>query len=288
MSNPAPEPPGHTATLAAVGRAIHLSSAHPRLVEDHLALDLAGEAGAVLMAQLRRQLPADSLEGLGLAFAIRVRFVEDAVERSVQAGVSQYVILGAGLDSFAYRRADLVLQLRVFETDLPGRQAWKRNRLAELGVDLPPHLVFVPVDFEAGRLRLSEELAGAGFNPSAPTMISWLAVTQYLRHEAITDTLTSLAGLPAGTQLVLTYVVPPDGLTEMEKAGLAWTMKQAADRGEPFLSLFYPQEVEDLLREQGFTDIEHFGPEELRRLYLDDRPNAPISGIERLAVGSRR
>jgi methyltransferase (TIGR00027 family) len=287
MSSPAPEPPGHTATLAAVGRAIHLSSTHPRLVEDHLALDLAGEAGAALMSQLRGQLPASSLEGLGLAFAIRVRFVEDAVERSLQAGVSQYVILGAGLDSFAYRRADLMPHLRVFEVDLPELQAWKRNRLAELGVDVPPHLVFVPVDFESGRLSLSKELVEAGFNPSAPAIISWVAVTQYLRQEAITDTLTSLAASTAGTQLALTYVVPPGGLTEMEKGGLAWTMKQAADRGEPFLSLFYPQEVEDLLRERGFTRVEHFGPEELRRLYLKDRPDAPISGIERLAIASR-
>ena len=287
MSSPAPEPPGHTATLAAVGRAIHLSSTHPRLVEDHLALDLAGEAGSALMGQLRGQLPADSLEGLGLAFAIRVRFVEDAVERSLQAGVSQYVILGAGLDSFAYRRADLMPRLRVFEVDLPERQAWKRNRLAELGVEVPPHLVFVPVDFKAGRLSLSNELVGAGFNPSAPAVISWVAVTQYLRQEAIIDTLMSFAPSPTGTQLILTYVVPPDGLTEMEKAGLAWTMKQAADRGEPFLSLFYPQEVEDLLRKRGFSGVERFGPEELRRLYLKDRPNAPISGIERLAVGSR-
>jgi len=287
MSSPAPEPAGHTATLAAVGRAIHLSSTHPRLVEDHLALDLAGEAGAALMGQLKRQLPADSLEGLGLAFAIRVRFVEDAVERALQAGVSQYVILGAGLDSFAYRRADLMPHLRVFEVDLPEPQAWKRKRLTELGVDLPPRLIFIPVDLEAEHLNLRKELVRAGFNPSAPAMISWVAVTQYLRQEAITDTLSSLAALPAGTQLLLTYVVPPDGLTEMEKAGLAWTMKQAADRGEPFLSLFYPQEAEDLLMEEGFTRVEHFGPEELRQLYLKDRPNAPISGIERLAIGSR-
>ncbi|PZR99656.1 MAG: SAM-dependent methyltransferase [Candidatus Nephthysia bennettiae] len=287
MSSPAPEPAGHTATLAAVGRAIHLSSTHPRLVEDHLALDLAGEAGAALMGQLKRQLPADSLEGLGLAFAIRVRFVEDAVERALQAGGSQYVILGAGLDSFAYRRADLMPHLRVFEVDLPEPQAWKRKRLTELGVDLPPRLIFIPVDLEAEHLNLRKELVRAGFNPSAPAMISWVAVTQYLRQEAITDTLSSLAALPAGTQLLLTYVVPPDGLTEMEKAGLAWTMKQAADRGEPFLSLFYPQEAEDLLMEEGFTRVEHFGPEELRQLYLKDRPNAPISGIERLAIGSR-
>jgi methyltransferase (TIGR00027 family) len=287
MSSPAPVPPGHTATLAAVGRAIHRSSTHPRLVEDHLALNLAGEAGAALMGQLRGRLPADSLEGLGLAFAIRVRFVEDAVARAVERGVSQYVILGAGLDSFAYRRTDLMPRLNVFEVDLPGPQAWKRNRLAELGIDLPPRLAFVPLDFEAGRPGLGKELVRAGFNPSAPAMVSWVAVTQYLHREAITDTLASIAAWPAGTQLVLTYVVRPDELTEMEKAGLAWTTAQAADRGEPFLSLFHPQEMEDLLREGGFTSVEHFGPDELRRLYLRDRPNAPITGIERLAVGSR-
>jgi methyltransferase (TIGR00027 family) len=204
-----------------VGRAIHFSSPHPRLVEDHLALDLAGEPGADLMGQLRGQLPADSLEGLGLAFAIRVRFVEDAVERALQGGASQHVILGAGLDSFAYRRADLMRRLRVFEVDLPELQAWKRNRLAELGVDVPPHLVFVPVDFEAGRLSLRKELVGAGFNPSAPAMISWVAVTQYLRQEAITDTLTSLAGAPAGTQLVLTTWSRPTGSPSWRRP--AWT-----------------------------------------------------------------
>jgi O-methyltransferase involved in polyketide biosynthesis len=97
---------------------------------------------------------------------------------------------------------------------------------------VPPHLAFVPVDFETG--RLSKELVAAGFNPSAPAVISWVAVTQYLRPQAITDTLTSLAALPAATQLVLTYVVPPDGLPEMGRAGLAWTMKRAADRGSRF------------------------------------------------------
>ena len=120
--------PGHTATLAAVGRAIHAASDKPRLLDDHLALGLAGDAGVTLLAELTKQLPGDSRDTFGLLFAMRARFVEDAVDVAIQDGVEQYVILGAGLDSFAYRHPDLDQNLRIFEVDRTGAQAWKRRR----------------------------------------------------------------------------------------------------------------------------------------------------------------
>jgi methyltransferase (TIGR00027 family) len=273
--------PGHTATLAAVGRAIHAESERP-LVADHLALGLAGEAGATLMAQLTSQLPDTSRQSLGLAFAIRTRFVEDAVEAAIQDGVGQYVILGAGLDSFAYRRPELSERLKIFEVDRPASQAWKRSRLESMGVAIPSSVAFVPLDAEKG--DLSAALVKAGFDRSAPAIVSAIALTQYLAQPAIERIFELVAAFAAGTRLVVTYVVPAAELSEMAAAGLAWTMSQAEERGERFLSLFRPVEFDELLRRSGFSRVEQVGPRELIQTYLANRPDAQLTGIERLAV----
>jgi methyltransferase (TIGR00027 family) len=273
--------PGYTATLAAVGRAIHAESNRP-LVADHLALGLAGEAGTALLAQLTSQLPEASRKTLGLAFAVRTRFVEDAVEAAIQEGAGQYVILGAGLDSFAYRRADLSRRLKVFEVDRAASQAWKRRRLEEMGVAIPASVAFVPVDIETGDTR--KHLAEAGFDFSAPAIVSAIALTQYLAEPALESVLELFGSLAPGSRMVITYVVPASELSELAAAGLAWTMSQAAERGEPFLSLFRPDEFDELLRRSGFSRVEHAGPDELIQLYLADRPDAQLTGIERLAT----
>src|ERR1700687_310176 len=174
--------PGHTATLAAVGRAIHSQTDRP-LVSDHLALGLAGEAGSKLLAELNSQLPEASRQSFGLAFAIRTRFVEDAVAVAIEEGIGQYVILGAGLDSFAYRRPDLTGRLKVFELDRAESQAWKRRRLEEMGVAIPAAVSFVALDVETDDPR--ERLAAAGFDFSAPAIVSAIALTQYLAQPAI-------------------------------------------------------------------------------------------------------
>ena len=274
--------PGHTATLAAVGRAIHLTSDKTRLLEDHLALGLAGEAGATMLADLTKQLPGESRETFGLLFAIRARFVEDAVDVALLDGLAQYVILGAGLDSFAYRHADRGRRLKIFEVDRAGAQAWKRRRLGEMGVAIPTSVSYVPLDHETDDLRAS--LVEAGFDLSAPAIVSAMALTQYLALPAIERILSLVGGLPERSRLVMTYVVPATELTELESAGLKWTMSQAEERGEPFLSLFRPQEIDDLIRRNGFRRVDHLGPQELRALFLSGRPEVHIPGIERLAV----
>jgi len=273
--------PGHTATLAAVGRAIHAGADRP-LVVDHLALGLAGEPGAALLAQLTSQLPEASRETFGLAFAIRTRFVEDAVARAIEEGIGQYVILGAGLDSFAYRRSDLRGRLRIFEVDRAASQAWKRSRLREMDVPVPASVSFVQLDHETDDLR--DGLVRAGFDPSSPAIVSAIALTQYLARPAIDRTLKLVASFPSGSRLVVTYVVPATELGETAAAGLAWTMSQAAERGEPFLSLFSPVEFEELLTRAGFSRAVDTGPRELLQMYLADRPDAQLTGIERLAT----
>jgi methyltransferase (TIGR00027 family) len=273
--------PGYTATLAAVGRALHAEGERP-LVADHLALGLAGEAGATLMAQLTSQLPEASRQSFGLAFAIRTRFVEDVVEAAVQDGIGQYVILGSGLDSFAYRRSDLSGRLKIFEVDRVESQRWKRRRLEEMGVGIPASVTFVPFDAEKDGLRAG--LDQAGFDSSAPAMVSAIALTQYLAQPAIVRILELVASFAAGSRLVITYVVPAAELSEMATAGLAWTMSQAAERGEHFLSLFRPVEFDELLMRSGFSRVEEVGSPELLEMYLADRPEAQLTGIERLAT----
>jgi methyltransferase (TIGR00027 family) len=273
--------PGHTATLAAVGRAIHAESERP-LVADHFALGLAGEAGSTLMAQLTSQLPEASRQSFGLAFAIRTRFVEDAVEAAIEDGIGQYVILGAGLDSFAYRRPDLSERLKIFEVDRAASQAWKRSRLEKMDIAILASVAFVPLDHETDDLHRG--LVGAGFDLAAPAIVSAIALTQYLAQPAIGRILELVASFPPGSRLVVTYVVPAGELSQMAAAGLAWTMSQAAERGEPFLSLFRSGEFDELLRRSGFSRVEDAGPRELLQMYLADRPDAQLTGIERLAT----
>lgn len=273
--------PGYTATLAAVGRAIHSESERP-LVLDHLALGLAGEPGTTLMAQLTSQLPEASRQSFGLAFAIRTRFVEDAVEAAIHDGLGQYVILGAGLDSFAYRRPELSERLKIFEVDRAASQAWKRSRLEKMAVTIPASVAFVPLDHEKDDLRAG--LVNAGLDPSAPAIVSAIALTQYLAQPAIEQILELVASFVPDSRLVVTYVVPAAELSETAAAGLAWTMSQAEERGERFLSLFRPAEFDELLKRSGFSRVEEAGPRDLLQMYLADRPDAQLTGIERLAT----
>jgi len=273
--------PGYTATLAAVGRAVHSQADRP-LLKDDLALGLAGDAGTTLLAQLTAQLPEASRHSFGLAFAIRARFVEDAVDAAVGEGIGQYVIVAAGLDSFAYRRLDVSDRMAIFEVDRPASQAWKRRRLGEMGIAIPDSVNYVPLDITAR--DLGQTLVAAGFDLAKPAIVSAIALTQYLAQPANEEMLQLVASFAAGSRLVITYVVPETELSELAAAGLKWTMSQAAERGEPFLRLFRPTEFEELLHRSGFSRVEQVGSDELRSMYLADRPDAQLTGIERIAT----
>jgi methyltransferase (TIGR00027 family) len=254
-------------------------------MDDYLALELAGPEGLALRERLRAELPGPYLLAFSRWVCARARFPEDIVERATASGVSQYVILGAGLDSFVYRRDDLLDRLRVFEVDHPATQPWKRRRLTELGIAAPAALVFAPVDFERQTLR--DGLAAAGFDFAQLAVFSWIGVTMYLTLDAIQTTLATMAQCRAGTRVVLSYNQPPglEGLTAQIAAAFAGL---AVGLGEPFVSRFLPGEIEQLLRGHGFGEIADFGPQEARAAYFQGRADVDIAGAQRLVAATAR
>jgi len=253
-------------------------------MDDFLALGLAGQEGMALAGRLRAELPRPYLLAFSRWVCVRARFAEDVVEQAAASGTGQYVILGAGLDSFAYRRRDLLGRLRVFEVDHPATQQWKRRRLAELGVARPPGLVFAPVDFE--RQTLGEGLEEAGFDFRQLAVVSWVGVTMYLTLTAINATLATLARCRDGTRVVLTYNQPPEALAGMTAQIAAAFAAIAADMGEPFVTRFLPAEIAQLLHRHGFGELIDFGPEQARAAYFQGRTDIDIAGAQRLIAAT--
>ncbi len=182
------------------------------MLDDTLALELASEEGRSIRDQLRAEVREDDLFAFSRSVCVRSRYTEDIVAQEAGRGVNQYVILGAGLDTFAYRRAGLSLNIPVFEVDHPATQSWKRRRLADLGVPVPENLVFAPVDFE--RQVLGTALEEAGFTFQYPAAFSWLGVTMYLTLDAIDLTLSTIAQGADETRVVLTYNQPDQVLDD--------------------------------------------------------------------------
>jgi methyltransferase (TIGR00027 family) len=253
-------------------------------MDDYLALGLAGREGLALLDRLRAEVPGPYLRAFSRWMCVRARFTEDIVQQAVASGVGQYVILGAGLDSFAYRRGDLLGRLRVFEVDHPATQSWKRRRLARLGVEVPAGLVFAPVDFERQTLREGLELAG--FDSGRLAVFSWVGVTMYLTLDAIRAALGAMAQCRPGTRVVLTYNQPRAVLTGSTARIAAAFELRAAELGEPFISRFLPGEIARLLREHGFGQITDFGPDEARAAYFPGRVDLDIAGAQRLVAAT--
>jgi methyltransferase (TIGR00027 family) len=280
----APRSPSRTALLTAAARGVHREEPQPWVLDDPLAKRLAGDDGLALMETMRSELPADAVRSFSRWVSVRARLPEDVVEQAVTDGVRQYVILGAGLDSFAYRRKDLLDRLRVFEVDHPASQAWKRRRLEELSIEIPANLEFAPVDFESQTLH--EGLQASGFHFGERAVFSWIGVTMYLTLDAIRATLATVATCPAGSRIVLTYNRPAAVLTGLGLALDTAIRKVADEVGEPFISLFEPAEMERLLREQGFDDVIHFGPDEAIQTYFAGRTDVVFAGAQRLVVAT--
>src|SRR5262249_55108911 len=254
--------PSATAMTAARQRAAHmLWDDVPKIFQDPLALGLSGvESEGALQATLeamqaahaRRSTPEVAQVNYRCARAsmvVRQRYAEDALEEAVESGVRQYAILGAGLDSFAYRRLDLGSVLHVFEVDHPATQAWKRARLHDLHVTLPSNLTFIPLDFE--QHTLADGLHAGGHRSDLPTFFSWLGVTHYLTEEAVFKTLRYVASLAAGTEIVFQYFIP-EALWNVEDRPILtlWKARRNAEGEpmEPVLSLFQPSDLVSGLR----------------------------------------
>jgi methyltransferase (TIGR00027 family) len=271
--------PSSTAQVVAIFRAAHLLwDDLPKILEDTFALRLSGcENEAALRVQFDR-LAAESINPDFAQIALRYmrglvvmrsRYVEDEVSQAIKRGISQYVILGAGLDSFAYRRPEVANILRVFEVDHPATQNWKRARLQDLGIALPLNLAFVPVDFE--KQSLIEGLQESGYRSDAPAVFSWLGVTMYLTADATFSTLRMVASLAPGTEILFNYLLPTELLDDETRQIRSVMRARTAASNEPLLNFFEPARLIEQVRKLGFSEVWDFGPEEASRLYFAGR-----------------
>jgi methyltransferase (TIGR00027 family) len=256
-----PATPSRTARAAAAHRAAHQLLEHGRLFADPLALRVLGEPEDAL---LRDADAHPERRKLRLFIAVRTRFAQDALAAAVAAGVRQLVILGAGLDTFAYRNP-FGERLAVFEVDHPATQHWKRAQLTAAGIALPSWLTFTPVDFE--REQLAERLAASGFDPRVRSFFSWLGVVPYLTEPAVFATLEYIAKLPAGAHVVFDYGDPPETLSAEQRAERVARAAHVAALGEAFVSSFEADSLAQRLRGLGYTQIEDLGPPAIRSRY---------------------
>jgi methyltransferase (TIGR00027 family) len=217
----------------------------------------------------------------------RARFVEDLVIEQVARGVEQYVILGAGLDTFAQRRPELASRMRVFEIDQPGPQEWKRQRLIELGLGIPSFLRLVPVDFEAGDAWW-ERLAASGFDPAKPAIVASTGVSMYLTRDAIMTTLRQVAAFASGTTLVMSFMLPIDMLEPDIRFAVERAVEGARASGTPFISFFTPTEMLSLAREAGFKHVHHVSAAALAERYFAGRTDGlrPPNNSEELLIAT--
>jgi methyltransferase (TIGR00027 family) len=245
--------PSQTAMTAAAARAAHLLvDSEPRIFADSLAALLLGDKAETYLRYHREHGDHPLLAGTRAQATCRSRFTEDQLALAAARGTAQYVILGAGLDSFACR-SELAGRLRVFEVDHPATQQRKRALLAAAGLAEPPTLTWVPVDFETDELIAA--LTAAGLDPAAPAFVSWLGVTMYLTAEAIGATLASLSRLAPGSELVTDYMLTAD-LRDADGVAYAdLVMPDSERRGEPWLSFFTPEQMTGLLTRHGFTGV---------------------------------
>jgi methyltransferase (TIGR00027 family) len=265
MAQPTPDT---TALRVAMWRALHLQvDAAPHVIEDEVGLKLAApEAG------WRDRPDMDPLftRSFRAAIVARARFIEDLVADQAADGATQYVILGAGLDSLAQRRADIAAKLTIYEVDRPGAQAWKRQRLETLGFGIPANLRLVPVDFEAGGSWWSE-IKQAGFDAARPAVVASTGVSLYLTKEANAATLRQVAALAPGSTFAMTFILPVDLADPDERIGFEAAIKGAKASGTPFVSFFTPNEMLAMARDAGFKQAHCVTGPDLARKYFAGR-----------------
>ena len=277
------EGPEPTAVRVALWRAMHIQVDQPPHV-------LCDEVGVQLAApdqgwRDRPDMDPVGTSGFRAATVSRARFIEELVAEQAGHGVAQYVVLGAGLDTFAQRRPEIAARLQVFEVDQPGPQAWKRQRLIELGYGIPDWLHLVPVDFEASG-DWWHQLVAAGFDPAQPAVVVSTGVTMYLTRQATADTLRQIAQLAPGSTLAMTFLLPTELLEAADRRGLASSTTGARAAGTPFISFYRPSQMLALASEAGFVQARNVSGSSLAERYFADRTDGlrPSSGEDILVA----
>lgn len=277
--------PDSTAVRVALWRAMHVQvDSLPHVLEDEIGLKLVSPDPNW---RQRPDMHPQGTSGYRASIVGRARLIEDLVIEQIHHGVHQYVILGAGLDSFAQRRPELASQLRIFEIDQPGTQAWKQSRLIELGFGIPNHLQFVPVNFEAGQ-SWREKLIAKNFDTTQPAVIASTGVSMYLTKDANRASLREIASFCPGSILALTFILPLELIDPAERPQHQMVYERARAAGTPFVSFFEPSEMMALAREAGFKKVEHISRDEIIRRYFTKRSDGlqPSSGEEFLIAST--
>lgn len=282
-----------TADGAAALRAVHTLYDAAPVFSDPQALALTSRGlrlmvGSRLAYQLLARPLYEKFATLRAAVAVRSRYAEDGLQAVMNAGVSQYIIVGAGLDSFALRRPELAGRLQVYEVDHPDTQQNKQRRIAAAGFAVPGNLEFVPVDFE--RESLAQALARSSFQPGRGSFFSWLGVTHYLTREAFVATLAAIASISApGSELVFDYSLPVEMLSAEHQARVREVHKYVARRGEPIIGQMAPKEAAQECTKLGMTVLEDLGGEQQKQRYFAGRSDglAPTPTIRLMRVRTR-
>jgi methyltransferase (TIGR00027 family) len=260
--------PDNTAVRVALWRALHLLiDPPPHVLEDEIGLKLAAPDEHW---RDRPDMNPQFTRPFRASIVARARFIEDLVMEQASRGVAQFVILGAGLDTFAQRRPEIASRMRIFEVDRPGPQAWKRQRLIELGFSIPEWLQFVSVDFEAGD-SWRERLTQAGFDANKPAVIASTGVSLYLTRDANAAMLRQVAALAPGSTLAMTYLLPLELAGPDERPGFEAAIRGAQASGTPFISFFTSQEIVALARESGLKQVRHVTAANLTDHYFSAR-----------------
>jgi methyltransferase (TIGR00027 family) len=255
----------------------------PHVIEDEVGLQLVDPDDGW---RSRPDMDPVFTAGFRGAMVARARFIEDLIAEQADRGVGQYVLLGAGLDSFAQRRPELASRLQIFEVERPGPQAWKRQRLVELGYGVPDWLHLVPVDFEADSWW--DELAAAGFDVGQAAVVASTGVSMYLTKEANAATLAQIASFAPGSTLAMTFLVPMELLEEEDRPGLQMAINGAQASGTPFISFFQPPDLLALAGDAGFRDAQHVPISDLAERYFAGRTDGfrPSSGEDLLVAST--
>ncbi len=280
--------PSRTALSAAAHRAAHQVLEQARFFYDPLALSILG-ADAMALVQEAAENP--ERKRMRVFIAVRSRFAEDSLAAAVAGGTRQLVVLGAGLDTFAYR-SPFRERLRIFEVDHPATQAWKRERLTQAGIAIPEWLTFAPLDFEQKSAfeeqTLAGGLAGAGFDPAQQTLFTWLGVVPYLTEQAIFGTLGYIAGMAGGAHVVFDYSDPPESFTPALRAYHDARAERVAALGEAWITYFNPAALHARLQALGFAGIEDLGPPQIAERFFPNRgANPPATGGHILRASTR-
>jgi methyltransferase (TIGR00027 family) len=278
--------PSVTAERVAALRAAHQLFDEPKVFDDPLALPILGPDAKRGLELWRAFARGPAISGLRAWIAVRSRVAEEGLARARERGTSQYVVLGAGLDTFAYRQPRDGPPLDVFEVDHPATQSWKQRRLREASIRVPPSTHFVATDFESD--GLGRALEAAGFRTNAPAFFSWLGVTMYLTRPAILSTIDLLGSTVPGGGVVLDYF-DQDAPRPLERVARGVLASRVALSGEAFRSYFPLGELAGELRDRGFRDIREVGPDEVNERYFAGRADRlqVVSRVGRLLCAER-